>query len=516
MCQLKFDNNFCNLIRDITYWRNQDDIPDHIKKFIINTSNMRVIYEKSTGKYYCGKCTEELDSNNYCKKCDIRHKKYTIDDVENHCIDIKIVDKKMVSRLDDLADVRSYLIFDIIDENVVLYFIKEKITYYNPLSLLPYKSSHIYIDTSNSYYIEKNGVTNLETNMFIPFSLIDRCRRKLATDDKNFVDSEESSKIINKALELSDDRYFSYLYTDNLDDLKHTIYRYSKIWELKDYLKQQHIFNTEQFTINPLYYPSFEYLVNYKLYNLAWEIPNWFTNGKNFKEIFGVDKKYLSFMSENNITIEEFIILQFYPTTDIELLRFFSKYSWDIEKFQNTNIDLKKLKKCLEKNNLSSDYISDYLDYFSMAKELKLNLEDKKILYPDNLIEAHDELYNQIEVVNDPVINEEIKKLSSILTLNRYEDDNYVIYPASSIEELVGESRQQKNCVRTYCERVSNNESQIYFMRKKTELEKSLVTIEVRDKHIVQARVKYNKLPSDELNCILRKWESNLIPITND
>jgi len=46
---------------------------------------------------------------------------------------------------------------------------------------------------------------------------------------------------------------------------------------------------------------------------------------------------------------------------------------------------------------------------------------------------------------------------------------------------------------------IAKNESQIYFMRKKTELAKSLVTIEVKENHITQARVKYNKLPSEEL-----------------
>ena len=121
-----------------------------------------------------------------------------------------------------------------------------------------------------------------------------------------------------------------------------------------------------------------------------------------------------------------------------------------------------------------------------------------------------------MEVINDPIIDEKIKSLSVVLSLNKYEDETYVIYPASSIQDLVEESRQQKNCVRTYCEMVSNNESQIYFMRKKSELDKSLVTIEVRDKHIIQARVKYNKLPNNELNEILNKWEKTLIPITNN
>ena len=44
-----------------------------------------------------------------------------------------------------------------------------------------------------------------------------------------------------------------------------------------------------------------------------------------------------------------------------------------------------------------------------MVNELKLDLKDKKILYPTNLREVHDELYNQIEIVRDPKIDEKIK-----------------------------------------------------------------------------------------------------------
>lgn len=150
-----------------------------------------------------------------------------------------------------------------------------------------------------------------------------------------------------------------------------------------------------------------------------------------------------------------------------------------------------------------------------MVNELKLDLKDKKILYPTNLREVHDELYNQIEIVRDPKIDEKIKSLAVVLSFNRYEDDEYVIYPATSIQDLIEESKQQKNCVRTYCKRVANNESQIYFMRKKSELEKSLVTIEVYKNRIIQARIKYNELPSQELMDILKKWEQTLIPITN-
>lgn len=119
-------------------------------------------------------------------------------------------------------------------------------------------------------------------------------------------------------------------------------------------------------------------------------------------------------------------------------------------------------------------------------------------------------------MIENPEIDEKIKEIAQVLSLNNYEDDEYVIFPASSIADLVEESRQQKNCVRTYCERIANNECHIYFMRRKEEIDKSFVTIEVRNNEIVQARVKYNELPCEEISRILEKWENNIISVMVD
>lgn len=508
MFQLMFNHEFDAITREIPHWEKEEDIPQPIRNFIIEISNKRVIYEKSTKKFYCGTCLAELENQNYCKKCDRKYKAVLRAERKASNKEIKIIEKLMFSKIKDLEDTYDYFAFDIVGENVILYHLKEDVKYDNPFMLLSYKQSSLIVDLSSSYYVEKEGITNLRTKEFISFKNLEEYNNKLEKEeleDKEFREFEE----------IYLNSYLSNFYTENLSSLKDTIYKYSKLWELKDYLKKERIFSISQFTMNPLFYSSFEYLVNYKLYDLAWQIPEWFKRGKNFKERIGVDKKYLPFMSENNITVEEFKIMQMYPTTDREILRFFKNYSWNMDRLKKENLDLGEVKKYLESENLSSHFLEEYFDYLTMASELNLDLKDKRVVYPSNLKEAHDKLYNQIEVVNDPVIEEKIKRLSTILSMNTYEDEKYLIYPASSIEDLVEESRQQKNCVRTYCEMVAKNESQIYFMRKKTELDKSLVTIEVQENHIVQARVKYNELPNEDLMSILNKWEQTLIPIIN-
>ena len=78
---------------------------------------------------------------------------------------------------------------------------------------------------------------------------------------------------------------------------------------------------------------------------------------------------------------------------------------------------------------------------------------------------------------------------------------------------MIDESFNQNNCLKSYCESYSRGETNIYFMRDKGNINKSLVTIEVRDNKVVQARVKNNGLPSKDLMSIIDTWEKKLIPI---
>ena len=94
---------------------------------------------------------------------------------------------------------------------------------------------------------------------------------------------------------------------------------------------------------------------------------------------------------------------------------------------------------------------------------------------------------------------------------NYYEDDKYIIYPVKDINELIDESSQQNNCVKTYAERYVKAECDIYFMRLSNARDKSLVTVEVRDNCVVQQRTKNNNDTTKEQKKFLKKWEKNIL-----
>ena len=91
------------------------------------------------------------------------------------------------------------------------------------------------------------------------------------------------------------------------------------------------------------------------------------------------------------------------------------------------------------------------------------------------------------------------------------------IYP-KCVQDIKDEAVSQNNCVASYIQRVLDGECHILFLRKKDSLDKSLVTIEVRNNKIVQAKRRFNYPVSSEEQDVIDKWDkwwSNKIKNTN-
>ena len=69
----------------------------------------------------------------------------------------------------------------------------------------------------------------------------------------------------------------------------------------------------------------------------------------------------------------------------------------------------------------------------------------------------------------------------------------------------------QNNCVRSYNYRYANKEIDLYFMRLVSNMNKSLVTIEVKDNKVVQSRIKNNHNPNKEQLSFIKKWEKKFL-----
>ena len=305
------------------------------------------------------------------------------------------------------------------------------------------------------------------------------------------------------------------VYHYNLKDLfKDTEYQYSQIWELakhKDYI------DIENSMINSKYHKSFELLVKAKLYNLASEGDLYsFDKKGSFEERFKVSKELYPFMKKYDITNKELDRLKILKQPNIQKVRYLTNYSFDyledITKYININkfIDYSKRIKNFD--------IHTYVDYLRFCEKLGFNMKDKKILYPRTgreLNKKHDELEKQYEIKKDELINNSIKKRYEELKAFTFEDNQFIIAPANTIDSLIDESKQQNNCVRTYSEKYANGKCDIYFMRSIKKPNKSLVTVEVKNNVVVQQRTKNNNDTTNNQKAFLEKWQIKVLDRVN-
>lgn len=252
--------------------------------------------------------------------------------------------------------------------------------------------------------------------------------------------------------------------------------------------------------------PSFEFLVKMKLYSLA-ESADEFRKGKNFEEIFEVSKSFYLFMKKYDITYNQLKILRIIKKEDIKLIKKLLDFN-DLERLSRyVNIEEAYYK--VLKFNKNREY--EYLDYLRTCVQLGYDMKDKKVLYPKDLMKEHDKVMDLIEIVKNEANDKLIKKRLELLNKNIYKNDKYIVYPASSSEELLKESRQQHNCVKTYINRYALAETDIYFLRELKDIDTPLVTVEVKDKDIIQARIKYNNNPNAEQLKFLDLWKNEVL-----
>ena len=286
--------------------------------------------------------------------------------------------------------------------------------------------------------------------------------------------------------------------------LKNTDLKYSQLDKFVA-RKNDYIDFIEYFT-KIAHYSSFEYLVKMKLFHLARDADK-FNRGNNFQEVFGISKSYYPFMRKHDVTYKQLEVLRLLQKEDIKLINKLLYISNLEELYRYVDLEQAYYKVLRIKGN--REY--EYLDYLRACVQLGYDMKDKKILYPTNLQEAHDKATNLVVIVkneaNDRLIKERLKELNK----NTYQNDKYVVYPAPSVESLLKESKELSHCVKTYIERYALAETSIYLMREINNQDKSLVTIEVKNNEILQARAKCNTDPNEEQQKFLELWKTQVL-----
>ena len=257
-------------------------------------------------------------------------------------------------------------------------------------------------------------------------------------------------------------------------------------------------------------YRSFELLIKLGLYKLSMDADKFF-EGNSFQTVFGVPKTFYKFMKKNNIDYKQLKVLRLIKKEDISLINKLVKIN-DLEELaEYVDIEEAYYKILCKKEN--SEY--DYLDYLKMAKLLDYPMNNKKVLYPNNLKKEHDKLNKLYKVVKNEKIDKKIKERLEKLNKKTYANDKYIIIVPTSTASLINESHQMNNCVKNYSEDFGLGKKDIYFMREINKQNKSLITVEVRNNKIVQARIRNNELPNKMQWDFLYEWQDKILSKAN-
>lgn len=156
-----------------------------------------------------------------------------------------------------------------------------------------------------------------------------------------------------------------------------------------------------------------------------------------------------------------------------------------------------------------------YFDYLGMRKVLGYDMSNTVYLFPRSLDEAHAVMVNEFNkkdadrrlmevAMKYPLIKKHYRRLRKRFY---FEDENYMIRPARSAEEIVMEGRILHHCVGgdTYLERHNKGTRIILFLRSVKELEIPYITAEIdtENLNILQWHGAHDKKP-DEKN--MDRW----------
>ena len=136
--------------------------------------------------------------------------------------------------------------------------------------------------------------------------------------------------------------------------------------------------------------------------------------------------------------------------------------------------------------------IRAYRDYLRECEQLHFDLHDREILFPKDLVAAHDRTMKQIAFEKNKADQEKFQKAVEKLEKFAWSEGEFFIRPAREQMELASEGKALHHCVGGYIKRMAEGETAIFFLRKASEPDKPFYTLELQKKRVIQCRTEHN------------------------
>ena len=248
--------------------------------------------------------------------------------------------------------------------------------------------------------------------------------------------------------------------------------------------------------------------------------------GHTLKEILRgkIPKSDMKYIQEHNIniqTLQQYQKIRKHPMgAGIDMQTVKEKLCicqmMDIEKVME-HVKLKKALLYLEKNDymygMGKSYVfSTYADYLRDCEELEMDFTEKATLFPKDLEKLHVKLQKQIKRKRDEEAERKwIARQKKLKAKYSFKADGYAIVVPKKINDLIREGKDMHNCVGGYISRVASGKTDVVYIRKVAEINKSLGTMEICDGRIKQARGKYNQDLPKEVQDFVDKFRKEVL-----
>jgi hypothetical protein len=212
---------------------------------------------------------------------------------------------------------------------------------------------------------------------------------------------------------------------------------------------------------------------------------------KSLEEEFGIEKTNDFVQNEFNYLYGGYVYrsaLQTASNYDLPIKKFLRYIYFECDVSQGLN---------------SSSAIGEYSDYIRMTTEMGYERFDR---YPKFLRTVHDIASRNYKVKLNEIEMKEWQESFEKNKLFEYTYQGYRIFPPNDPSELVREGNVLGHCVGSYVNKVRKGISAIFFLRNRDDIECPLVTIEVKDNRITQAKGKMNNPPTKEQKDIIKKF----------
>ena len=163
-----------------------------------------------------------------------------------------------------------------------------------------------------------------------------------------------------------------------------------------------------------------------------------------------------------------------------------------------------------------TDLCNEFYDYVKMASKISPKYEK----YPRYFLSTHKITCRNYNRLKQTFIEQDFAKRIDKELEYKIEDYKF-IYPETT-QDIKDEAVQQSNCVASYIQRVIDGECHIMFLRKQNknkpkeeQYNESLITLEIKNYEVVQARGKFNRVCYNYEQELINQFNKHLSKIKN-